>query len=265
MEFRDIIYEKKNGIAKITLNRPEVLNVFRWETLDDLINAFNDADNDDCIGVVVLTGAGDKAFCAGGDIEAMKNLDQRTGQKWNKKLMTLSSLMRNMGKPIIAAIKGYCIGGGNELNVFCDLTIASDKAKFGQAGAKVGASPLWGATQLLPRIVGEKKAREMIFLCNLYSAEEAEKMGLVNKVVPHDELEAEVQRWCDRILEMSEQSIRLAKLSLNFESDLLYPSFTHGAALLNTLWGTEQLKEGLSAVKEKRKADFAKFRKSKCT
>lgn len=263
MQFQDIIYEKKAGVAKITLNRPEVLNVFRWETLDDLIKAFNDADDDDSIGVCVITGAGDKAFCVGGDIAAMKDLDAISGPKWNKKLLSLSSVMRNMGKPIIAAINGYCIGGGNEINVFCDLTIASEKAMFGQAGTRVGACPVWGATQLLPRIVGEKKARELVYMCNLYSAEEAERMGLVNKVVPHEELEAEVQRWCDRILEMSPQSIRTAKLSLNFESDMLYPSMTHGAALLNGFWGSEQLQEGLAAVKEKRKADFCKFRVSK--
>lgn len=260
MEFQDVLYEKVAGVAKITINRPEVLNVFRWETLDDLTRAFNDADNDDSIGVVVITGAGDKAFCVGGDIAAMRDLDKKSGPKWNKKLLTLSNLMRSMGKPIIAAINGYCIGGGNEINVFCDLTIASDRAKLGQAGTKVGACPVWGCTQLLPRIVGEKKAREMIYLSNLYSAEEAERMGLVNKVVPHEELYPEVEKWCQRILEMSPQSIRMAKLSLNFESDMLYPSMNHGAALLNSLWGTEQLQEGLSAIKEKRKADFSKFR-----
>lgn len=260
MEFQDILYEKKAGVAKITLNRPEVLNVFRWETLDELFGAFNDADNDDSIGVAVITGAGDKAFCVGGDITPMMELNQKSGPKWNKKLLSLSNLMRSMSIPIIAAVNGYCIGGGNEINVFCDLTIASERAKFGQAGAKVGAAPVWGCTQMLPRIVGEKKAREMVYMCNLYSAEEAERMGLVNKVVPHDQLEAEVEKWCERILEMSPQSIRTAKVSLNFESDMLYPSMNHGAALLNGLWGSEQAREGLSAVREKRKPNFAKFR-----
>ncbi|KUO77776.1 MAG: hypothetical protein APF81_17615 [Desulfosporosinus sp. BRH_c37] len=260
MSYTDILYEKNSGIAKITINRPEVLNVFRWETLDDLITAFTDADNDPTIGVVVITGAGDKAFCVGGDAEAMKDLEGKTGAKWNKKLLTLSTLMRTIDIPIIAAINGYCIGGGNEINVFCDLTIASERAKLGQAGTKVGAAPIWGCTQLLPRIVGEKKAREMVYMSNLYTAEEAEKMGLVNKVVPHEQLAEEVQKWCERILEMSPQSIRIAKVSLNFESDLLTPSFNHAAALLNSLWGSEQLKEGLKALKEKRKPEFGRFR-----
>ena len=260
MSFTDILYVKKDGVAKITLNRPEVLNVFRWETLDDLYAAFQDADEDYTIGVVVITGAGDKAFCVGGDAKAMKGLDAKTGRLWNKKLLKVSNLMRGMGVPIIAAINGYCIGGGNEINVFCDMTIASDRAKFGQAGTKVGAAPIWGCTQLLPRIVGEKKARELVYLSNLYTAEEAEKMGLVNKVVPHELLEEEVKIWCDRLLEMSPQSIRISKLSLNFESDLLYPSMNNASALLDSLWGSEQLKEGLAALQEKRKPNFAKFR-----
>lgn len=169
--------------------------------------------------------------------------------------------MRNLRIPLIAAVNGYCIGGGNELNVFCDLTIASDRAKFGQAGPRVGACPVWGGTQLLPRIVGEKKAREMIYLCRLYDAHEAERMGLVNAVVPHDQLYAEVERWCRELLDKSPQSLRLAKLSLNFESDLLYPSFVHGGALLEHLWGSEQVCEGMTAFQEKRSPDFRRFRR----
>lgn len=261
MDFQDIIYEKKDGVAKITINRPEVLNVFRWETVDEMTAAFEDAERDATVGVAVLTGAGDKAFCAGGDIAVMTALDRNSGMEWNRRLLRLSTTMRNLSKPIIAAVNGYCIGGGQELNVFCDLTIASDRAKFGQAGPRVGACPVWGATQMLPRIVGEKKAREMIYLCELYSAEEAERMGLVNKVVPHEQLYAEVDAWCQKLLDMSPQSLRIAKLNLNFESDLLYPSLTHGSALLSYIWGSEQSLEGFAAFKEKRKADFRSFRR----
>ncbi len=261
MNYHDIIFEKKEGVAWITINRPQVLNVLRFETVAEMTAAFEDAENDPTVGVAVLTGAGDKAFCVGGDIAVMSALNHQTGQQWNNALMKLSSMMRNLSKPIIAAVNGFCIGGGNELNVFCDLTIASAKAKFGQAGPKVGACPVWGATQMLPRIMGEKKAREMIYMCNQYTAEEAREMGLVNKVVPHDELYSEVQKWCDQLLDMSPQSLRLAKLSLNFESDMMYPSLMHGSALLSYVWGSEQTTEGFAAFKEKRKPDFRSFRK----
>ncbi|MHB9005213.1 MAG: enoyl-CoA hydratase-related protein [Coriobacteriia bacterium] len=261
MEYQDIKYEKKEGVAWITLNRPQALNVLRAETVAEMTAAFEDAELDQTIGVAVLTAAGDKAFCVGGDIALMSSLDHQTGQVWNNSLLRLSTLMRNLSKPIIAAINGYCIGGGNELNVFCDMTIASDRAKFGQAGPKVGACPVWGATQMLPRIVGEKKAREMIFMCQQYTAEEAMEMGLVNKVVPHEELYTEVQKWCDTLLDMSPQSLRLAKISLNYESDMMYPSLTHGSALLSYVWGSEQVKEGFAAFKEKRKPNFRAFRK----
>lgn len=261
MEFRDIRYEKRDGIATITINRPDVLNVFRWETIADLTAAFLDAEADRTIGVAVLTGAGDKAFCCGGDINAMAGLDQDSGRLWNQRLLELSTAMRNLSKPLIAAVNGYCIGGGSELNLFCDLTIASERARFGQAGPKVGACPMWGATQMLPRIVGEKKAREIIFFCRQYTAQQALQMGWVNAVVPHEELYSETRRWCEELLDLSPQSLRLAKLNLNFESDLLYPSFTHGSGLLAFMWGSEQTREGMNAFREKRKPDFRRFRR----
>ena len=260
MSYEDIIFEKKNGIAWVTINRPDKLNVFRWQTIDELTAAFQDADQDAAIGVMVLTGAGDRAFCCGGDIPTMRALDFNSGMLWNKKLLTLSMTMRNAAKPLIAAVNGYCLGGGNELNAFCDLTIASDRAKFGQAGPRVGACPMWGATQMLPRIVGEKKAREMVMLCHQYTAEEAERMGLVNKVVPHEKLYDEVEQWCEELLDMSPQSLRMAKLNMNFESDMMYPSFTHGGELLAHVWGSEQNKEGMAAFIEKRKPNFRQYR-----
>ena len=155
---------------------------------------------------------------------------------------------------------GYCIGGGNELNLLCDVTIASEKAVFGQAGPKVGSAPLWYGTQMLPRIVGEKKAREIIFWCRKYSAAEAERMGLVNKVVKDEELEEEVRKWCDEIRFMSPQAIKLSKISMNFESDLLYPSVIHGLNMLILTYGTDEFREGMSAFLEKRKPDYNKKR-----
>ncbi len=261
MSFKDILYDKKEGIAEITINRPEVLNAFRQQTIDELIEAFDDADTDRTIGVIVLTGAGDRAFCVGGDVKAMSELSGARTDRWTKSLLRLASAMRNAGKPIIAAVNGYCIGGGNELQLFCDLTIASDRATFAQVGPRVGACPVWGGTQLLPRLIGDKKAKEMIFLCNTYSAQEAEQMGLVNKVVPHDKLREEVEAWCQRILSHSPQSLRVAKMSLNFESDLLYASLVHGGALLRNIFGSEESLEGMRAFLEKRPADYRRFRR----
>lgn len=258
--YTDILYKKENGIATITLNRPEVLNVFRWETIEDLTKAFADAEKDKSIGAVILTGQG-KAFCVGGDIKALSALDKDSGREWNRKLVELAMLMRGISKPVIAALNGYTIGGGNELNLFCDLSIASDKAILGQAGPKIGGCPLWGATQLLPRLVGDKRAREIVMLCDTYTAEEALAMGMINKVVPHEKLLDTAIEWANKILEKAPQSIYYAKLSINYESDLLYSSLTHGGALLENIWGSEQFIEGTTAFKEKRKPDFAQFRK----
>ncbi|MDQ0219451.1 1,4-dihydroxy-6-naphthoate synthase [Peribacillus cavernae] len=258
--FTDILFEKKDGIAQITLNRPKVMNTFRWETIEDLITAFSDVAKDKTIGAVIVTGTG-KAFCCGGDIKALQGLDRDSGRQWNHKLVELAMLMRRIPQPVIAAVNGYCIGGGNELNIFCDMSIASDKAVFGQGGPKIGGCPLWGGTQLLPRIVGEKMAREMIMLCNQYPAEEAKTIGLVNRVVPHEQLIEEAENYARRVLEMAPQSIQLAKLSLNYESDALYSSLLHGGALLEFVWESEQFREGTSAFVEKRLPNFDQFRK----
>lgn len=260
MEFIDILYQKRNGVATITLNRPNKLNCFRWETIEDLKNALEDSEKDKAIGAVILTGEG-KAFSCGGDINVLSSLDKETGREWNRKLIELAMLMRGISKPIIAAINGYTIGGGNELNLFCDLSVASDKAILGQAGPKIGGCPLWGATQLLPRLVGDKRAREIIMLCDQYTAEEALQMGWINKVVPHEDLLKEAHKIADKILRKAPQSIAYAKLSLNYESDFLYASLTHGGALLENIWESEQFREGTNAFLEKREPDFDRFRK----
>lgn len=261
MQLTDVLYEKNNGIATVTLNRPEVLNVFRWETINDLTQVFEDAEKDSSIGVIILTGSG-RAFCCGGDINVLATLDKNSGREWNRKLIELAMLMRGISKPIIAALNGYTIGGGNELNLFCDLSIASDRAILGQAGPKIGGCPLWGATQLLPRLVGDKRAREIIMLCEQYTAEEALQMGWINKVVPHDKLMEAAREYAHKILDKAPQSIAYAKLSINYESDLLYASLTHGGAILENIWGSEQLIEGIRAFKEKRPADFSRFRQN---
>lgn len=260
LTYTDITYESSDSIATITLNRADKLNAFRTQTVNDLIDALSEADEDRSVGVIVLTGTG-KAFSVGGDIEELRTLDRETGRIWNQRLMRLSSKMRETSKPIIASVNGYCIGGGNELNVFCDLTIASDRAVFGQAGPKIGGCPLWGGTQILPRLVGDKKAREIIMLCLQYSAAEALQMGWINRVVPHQELQSATREWCETILDRAPQSMQLAKMSINYESDQLQSSLTHGGALLEFVWESEQFREGVSAFFEKRSPDFRQFRR----
>jgi len=210
MSYEDILFEKKNEVARITINRVKTFNSFRGQTLDEMMAALDDASTDRTIGVIVLSGAGGKAFCSGGDIAEMRDLNAETGRAFLYKFLNLFLKIRSAPKPVIAAINGYCLGGGNEINMVCDLTIASEKSMFGQVGPTVGSIPVLAATQHLPRNVGDKKAKEIIFLCQRYTAEEARQMGWINKVVPNDKFEEEVQAWCDRILEMSPQSLRVA-------------------------------------------------------
>jgi 2-ketocyclohexanecarboxyl-CoA hydrolase len=201
MEFHDILYDGRDGIATITINRPKVLNAFRAETVEEMLAAMRDAEGDREIGVIVLAGAGDRAFCAGGDNSARASGAEEERGYGGRGLVglpieELHSAIRDSRKPVIAKVQGYAIGGGNVLATVCDLTIASEKAVFGQVGPRVGSvDPGWG-TAYLSRLVGEKRAREIWFLCRRYTAAEAFQMGLVNKVVPPGDLDAEVEAWC---------------------------------------------------------------------
>ncbi|UCD84535.1 MAG: enoyl-CoA hydratase/isomerase family protein [Deltaproteobacteria bacterium] len=261
MSYEDIIYEQEEGVARITINRAKTFNSFRSQTLDEMHGALEDASGDRSVGVIVISGAGGKAFCSGGDVSEMRDLTPETGRVFLLKFLNFLQLVRWAPKPVIAAVNGYCLGGGNEINMVCDMTIATERSVFGQVGPTVGSIPVLAGTQYLPRNVGDKKAKEIIFLCQRYPAAEAQEMGWINKVVPDDKFEEEVHAWCARILEMSPQSLRIAKLSLNFEGDQLYPSFTHGIEMLASTYESEELKEGMSAFLEKRKPDFQKFRK----
>jgi dihydroxynaphthoic acid synthetase len=261
MEYEDVIYKKSDGRAKISINRPKAHNSFRSRTLEELTEAFKDASEDSRVGAVILTAEGGKAFCSGGDIAEMLALTPATGRVFVLKLFHLFSLIRQCPKPVIAAVDGYCLGGGNEINLVCDLTIATEKSVFGQVGPTVGSVPVLAGTQILPRLVGDKKAKEIIFLCGKYSAREALEMGWINKVVPDGSLEEETEAWVSRILQMSPQSLRLSKTSLNFESDLLHSSYMHGIEMLSATYGSEELKEGMASFMEKRKPDFNRFRK----
>ena len=262
MQFKDIFYNKKDGIAKVTINRPEVRNAFRPRTVDEMITAFEDAWHDETIGVVVLTGVGDRAFCSGGD----QKLRGKGGYKDESgtprlQVLQLHRLIRMMPKPVIAMVNGYAIGGGHVLHVLCDLSIASDTAIFGQTGPKVGSFDAGFGSVFLSRIVGEKKAREIWFLCRQYSAQEALEMGLVNRVVSPDNLEEETSLWCRDLLDKSPTALRMLKASFNADTDWVYglQAVAHGATSL--FYTTEEAAEGRDAFVEKRKPDFSSFRR----
>ena len=259
--FEDITYASQGGVATITINRPEVRNAVRPKTYEELTEAMKKAGDDPEVGVVVLTGAGDKAFCSGGDVRDQSARKPYIGRTHMRRLFALSSTMRMPDKPIIAKGRGFCVGGGNEINLFCDMTIASEDSKFGQVGPRVGSVPIWGACQLLARYVGERKAREILYTCRLYTAQQSLDMGLINQVCPADKLNEEVDKLCQEILDKSPQSIRIAKLALNAGSDQdFYASYFPNAELLASIYGNDENMEGIRAFLEKRPPNFRKFR-----
>jgi dihydroxynaphthoic acid synthetase len=258
--YTDILFEVKDQVAWVTINRPRVQNAFREQTLDQLIDAIGSTRNDPSIACVVITGAGDKSFSAGGDFYAMKRLTFRNAYQWNDRMLATAMTIRGLPIPVIAMVNGWCVGGGHELALWCDVVIASENAVLGQTGAKVGACPTVGATQYLPRIIGERLAREMIFCARRFTGPEAEKIGLINKCVPQKELLAETLKWCETIKGHSPQTIRMTKKSLNSESDNLYSSWQHGMELLAHVWGSEESLEGMNAFLKGRPPNFQKFR-----
>jgi naphthoate synthase len=266
--YRDIRYHIAEGIAKITINRPEVRNAFRPQTLFELSDAFERARNDDQIGVVILTGQGDLAFCSGGDQRIRGDDgylgDADTDQVARKGIGRLNVLdlqiqIRRLPKPVVAMVAGYAIGGGHVLHVVCDLTIAADNARFGQTGPKVGSFDGGYGSGLLARMVGQKKAREIWFLCRQYTAEQALQMGLVNAVVPLRELERETVTWCREMLQHSPLALRMLKASLNAADDGLagIQQLAGDATLL--FYMTEEAQEGRDAYKSRRKPNFGRF------
>lgn len=258
--YQDILVRVEDGAMWITIDRPRVRNAFREQTLDEMIDALRSSREDPSIACAVVTGAGDEAFSAGGDFHAMMRLNRTNGHMWNDRMLGLAMTIRGLPIPVIAMVKGWCMGGGNELALWCDLVIASEDAVFGQTGARVGACPTVGATQYLPRIIGERLAREMIFLARRFDAQEALHHGLVNKVVPKPELLAATREWVETIKGHSPQTLRYTKKSLNHESDQLYSSWQHGMELLSVVWGSDESIEGMQSFLEGRKADFQQFR-----
>jgi len=259
-DFKEVLYEVRKKVAWITINRPEVRNAFREQTLDELREAVLATRNDPSIACAVIRGAGEDAFSAGGDFHAMKRLTWVNAAHWNDRMLGLAMAIRGLPIPVIAMVHGYCVGGGHELALWCDLVISADDGVFGQTGARVGACPTVGATQYIPRLVGERIAREMIFLCRTFKAAEAVEIGLINKCVPKAQLLKETEAWCEQIKSYSSQTLRQTKKSLNFESDELYASWQHGMELLAHVWGSEESLEGMNAFIERRKPDFQKFR-----
>jgi len=264
MDFTEILYDKKDGVAKITINRLEKYNACTTTTIYELTQAFMDAWVDKTVGVVVLTGAGDKAFCTGGD-QSIREAGGYAGTVAALPLevgwQQVSTLIRTIPKPVIARVNGYAIGGGHVFHVVCDFSIASDKAKFGQAGPKVGSfDPGYGTGDLV-RAVGLKRAKEIWFMCRQYTAQEAYDMGLVNVVVPHDKLDEEVDRWCKELLEKSPTALKMLKYAFHAETDGVVGVTNLGVGGLSMFYDTEESLEGKNAFIEKRKPDFNKFRK----
>lgn len=257
--YGEITYEVTNNVAWVTINRPEVKNAFREQTLDELADAFNRTREDPSIAAAVVSGAGG-AFSAGGDFHAMMKLNKANSYMWNDRMLKVAMTIRNLPIPVIAMVEGPCVGGGHELMLWCDLVIAADDSKFGQTGARVGACPTVGATQYISKLIGERRAKEMIFLCKTYTGKEAAEIGLANISVPADQLRAKVEEVCQEIVGYSSATIRATKVSLNYESDALYASWQHGMELLANIWGTEESLEGMNAFLEKRKPDFQQFR-----
>jgi naphthoate synthase len=256
--YEDIIYSKSRGMAKISINRPEVHNSFRPQTVKEMIEAFSDARNDSHIGVIILTGEGGKAFCAGGDQRVRGEagyVDDEGTARLN--VLDFQKQIRGCSKPVIAMVAGYAVGGGHVLHLVCDLTICADNAQFGQTGPKVGSFDGGFGASYMARIIGQKKAREIWYLCRLYNAQEADKMGLVNKVVPFDKLEETTIEWAQEIMDKSPLAIRCLKAAFNADCD--------GQSGLQELAGnatmlyymTEEGTEGKNAFLEKRKPEYS--------
>jgi len=258
--FQDVLYHHAEGLAKITINRPEVRNAFRPETVEELSQAFRRAHLDADIGAIILTGAGDLAFCSGGDQKIRGDSGYRNSQGVEHlNVLELQRQIRTLPKPVVAMIAGYAIGGGHVLHLICDLSIAAENARFGQTGPRVGSFDGGLGAGLLARTVGLKKAKEIWFLCRQYNAQQALDMGLVNTVVPLAELENETVTWCREMLQMSPTALRVLKAAFNADTDGLSGIQELAGNATALYYQTEEAQEGRDAFVEKRPADFASF------
>jgi naphthoate synthase len=261
MELSDVRYEVDDGLAWVTIDRPERMNAFRARTVDELIHCFKRAWASPDVGVVSLTGAGDRAFCTGGDQKQRAETgDYGPSESGLFEVEYLHRLIRETPKPVIAAVNGYAIGGGQVLQLLCDLTIAAETARFGQAGPRVGSFDAGFGTAYLARAIGEKRAREMWMLCRQYDAETAERWGLVNRVVSAAELRAEVRSWADEILALSPTALRFVKQSFNTDTEHLAGVGQLAFSGLGLFVGSEEAEEGVAAISERRRPDFSPYR-----
>jgi 2-ketocyclohexanecarboxyl-CoA hydrolase len=260
-ELTDVRYEIDNGLAWVTIDRPGRLNAFRGRTVDELLRVFKAAWADPAVGVVALTGAGERAFCVGGDLKQRHETgDYGPTDSGLFEIEMLHRVIRDIPKPVIAAVNGMAIGGGHVLHVICDLSIAADTATFGQAGPSVGSFDAGLGTAYLARVVGEKRARQMWYLCEQHTAATAERWGLVNKVVPGGELRAEVRRWADTMLAKSPTALKVLKHSFNADSESISGIGTMAWDTLDLFVGSDEAREGVAAFNDKRPPDFARFR-----
>lgn len=261
--FEDVLYEVTDQVAIITINRPEVLNAFRVKTVNELITAFRMADADPSVGAIIFTGAGDRAFSAGGDQKEREHSgherDVVTGEAARD--MDLHAAIRNTGKPVIAAVNGYAIGGGHVLHVLCDVSLASENAIFGQVGPKVGSFDAGYGTVFLARVIGEKRAREMWYFCRKYTAAQAYEMGLVNKVVPHEDLMPEAKAWAAELVDKSPTALKFLKHSFNTDTAQAGGISSMAFAALELYQDSEEAREGNRAFNEKRPVNYAPYRR----
>lgn len=260
-ELTDVLYEVDRGLAWITINRPDRFNSFRGRTIDELLRCFKAAWADKTVGVVAFTGAGDKAFCAGGDQKQRQETgDYGPTESGLFEVESFHRIIREIPKPVIAAVNGVAVGGGHVLHFLCDLTIAAEHARFGQAGPRVGSYDAGFGSAYLARIVGDKRAKEIWYLCRLYDAATMERWGLVNKVVPFSELKAEVRRWADELLEKSPYALKALKHSFHADSESIAGIGGMAFDSLDLFVKTPEAREGVEAFNQKRKPDFAPYR-----
>jgi naphthoate synthase len=260
-DLTDVTYEVENGLATITINRPERFNSFRARTVDEMIACLKRAWSSADVGVVCLTGAGDRAFCTGGDQKQRAETgDYGPSETGLFEIESLHRVLRDIPKPVIAAVNGYAIGGGHVLHLLCDLTIASDNAVFGQVGPKVGSFDAGFGTGYLARVIGEKRAREIWFLCRQYSPEQALEWGLINKVVPQESLYDEIRTWADEILRLSPTALKVLKQSFNSDTEHFAAVGQMAFSSLVLFTDTDEAREGIAAFNEKRPPEFAPFR-----
>ncbi len=261
-DYQDILYATSSAIARITINRPQVHNAFRPETVNELIDAFHRAHMDAAVGVIILTGAGEQAFCSGGDqkIRGEHGYNDEQGNQ-HLNVLDLQKQIRSLPKPVVAMVNGYAIGGGHVLHLLCDLTIASETAIFGQTGPKVGSFDAGFGAGILARTVGLKRAKEIWFMCRQYSAQEALEMGLVNAVVTADRLEPETLKWCNQMLQHSPTALRLLKAGFNADSDGLAGVQELAGNATALFYMTDEGQEGRNAFNDKRRPDFSRFKR----